>query len=118
MFHRLLAGITYCSDRYIDYFNYEFPIRPITEGGRHESDLIWGLRLPSKPARLQAIVERPLSNTQTTTIDCGDSGSGVGDRLARSTFDLFGIVKRIVDASRNSGHWRNRRPTPAPAPGV
>jgi hypothetical protein len=32
MFHRLLAGITYCSGRYIDYFNYDFPIRPITEG--------------------------------------------------------------------------------------
>ena len=39
------------------------------------------------------------------------------DRLARSTFDLFGIVKRIVDAKRNSGHWLSRGPTPAPAPG-
>ena len=40
------------------------------------------------------------------------------DRLARSTFDLFGIVKPIVDARRNSDHWPNRGPTPAPAPGA
>lgn len=32
------------------------------------------------------------------------------DRLARSTFDLFGIVKRIVDAADNSGPWRSRGP--------
>ena len=31
------------------------------------------------------------------------------DRLARSTFDLFGIVKRIVDA-KNSVPSRNRGP--------
>ena len=39
------------------------------------------------------------------------------DRLARSTFDLFAIVKRIVDAE---GQFRSRRshgPTPPPAPG-
>ena len=36
------------------------------------------------------------------------------DRLARSTFDLFGIVKRIVDARRNSVRWPNRGPI-APA---
>jgi len=41
------------------------------------------------------------------------------DRLARSTFDLFGIVKRIVDAKRRSfDHSRSRGPTPAPAPGA
>jgi len=34
------------------------------------------------------------------------------DRLARSTFDLFAIVKRIVDAKAQRG------PTPAPAPGA
>jgi Resolvase, N terminal domain len=39
------------------------------------------------------------------------------DRLARSTFDLFGIAKRIVDAEGNSDPWRNCGPTPAPAPG-
>jgi DNA invertase Pin-like site-specific DNA recombinase len=39
------------------------------------------------------------------------------DRLARSTFDLFAIVKQIVHARRNSGHWRNRRPIQPPAPG-
>ena len=39
------------------------------------------------------------------------------DRLARSTFDLFAIVKQIVDAGGNSGHWRSRGPTPPPAPG-
>ena len=27
------------------------------------------------------------------------------DRLARSTFDLFGIVKRIVDAKPNAVHF-------------
>jgi DNA invertase Pin-like site-specific DNA recombinase len=37
------------------------------------------------------------------------------DRLARSTLDLFGIVKRIVDSK---AQWRNRGPTPAPAPGA
>ena len=37
------------------------------------------------------------------------------DRLARSTFDLFAIVKRIVDAK---AQFRNRGPTPAPAPGA
>ena len=39
------------------------------------------------------------------------------DRLARSTFDLFAIVKQIVDARHNSDHWRSRGRTPAPAPG-
>jgi DNA invertase Pin-like site-specific DNA recombinase len=37
------------------------------------------------------------------------------DRLARSTLDLFGIIKRIVDAK---AQWRNRGPTLAPAPGA
>ena len=32
LFHRMLAGITYCSDRYIDYYNFDFPFRPIGEG--------------------------------------------------------------------------------------
>ena len=40
------------------------------------------------------------------------------DRLARSTFDLFAIVNRSWTPRRNSGHWRNRGPTPAPAPGA
>jgi hypothetical protein len=40
------------------------------------------------------------------------------DRLARSTSDLFGIVKPIVGARRNSDHWPSRGPTPAPAPGA
>ncbi len=39
------------------------------------------------------------------------------DRLARSTFDLFAIVKRIVDAGGSSGHWPSRGPTRPPAPG-
>jgi predicted site-specific integrase-resolvase len=40
------------------------------------------------------------------------------DRLARSTFDLFAIVKQIVDAKRgNSGRWPSHGPTPPPAPG-
>jgi predicted site-specific integrase-resolvase len=30
------------------------------------------------------------------------------DRLARSTLDLFGIVKRIVNPRRNSGRWLSR----------
>ena len=38
------------------------------------------------------------------------------DRLARSTFDLFAIVNRSWTPRRNSGHWRSRGPTPAPAP--
>jgi len=39
------------------------------------------------------------------------------DRLARSTFDLFAIVKSIVDTG---GQFRSlgRRPTPAPVPGA
>jgi DNA invertase Pin-like site-specific DNA recombinase len=40
------------------------------------------------------------------------------DRLARSTFDLFGIVKRIVTRRHNSDHSPSRGPTPAPAPGA
>ena len=40
------------------------------------------------------------------------------DRLARSTFDLFGIVKRIVAPRRNSDPWRNRGPTAPAAPGA
>jgi DNA invertase Pin-like site-specific DNA recombinase len=40
------------------------------------------------------------------------------DRLARSTFDLFAIVKSIVDAGgKYFDHWPNRGPTPPPAPG-
>jgi len=35
------------------------------------------------------------------------------DQLARSTFDVFAIVKQIVDA-----HWRRHGPTPPPAPGA
>src|SRR2546423_11881882 len=38
------------------------------------------------------------------------------DRLARSTFDLFAIVKQIVDARRSFDPWPSRGPTPAPAP--
>ena len=40
------------------------------------------------------------------------------DRLARSTFDLFSIVKRIVDAKASSDPGWNREPTRAPAPGA
>jgi hypothetical protein len=40
------------------------------------------------------------------------------DRLPRSTFDLFGIVKRMWTARRNPDPWRNRGPTPAPATGA
>jgi DNA invertase Pin-like site-specific DNA recombinase len=36
------------------------------------------------------------------------------DRLARSTFDLFAIVKRIADAKAQFRYWSNRGPTPAP----
>jgi hypothetical protein len=39
------------------------------------------------------------------------------DRLARSIFDLFAIVKRIVDAKAQFRSSRNRGPTLAPAPG-
>jgi hypothetical protein len=31
LFHRMLAGITYCSDRYIDYYNLGHPIRAVVE---------------------------------------------------------------------------------------
>jgi Resolvase, N terminal domain len=37
------------------------------------------------------------------------------DRLARSTFDLFAIVKGSWTARRNFAHWRSRGPTPVPA---
>jgi len=40
------------------------------------------------------------------------------DRLARSTFDLFAIVKRIVDARRNFDPWPSRGPTVPAAPGA
>jgi hypothetical protein len=31
LFHRMLAGITYCSDRYIDYYNLDHPVRAVIE---------------------------------------------------------------------------------------
>ena len=31
LFHRLLAAATFCSDHYIDYYNLNFPVRPILE---------------------------------------------------------------------------------------
>src|SRR4051812_18692200 len=34
------------------------------------------------------------------------------DRLARSTFDLFAIVKQIVDGAASSGHWPSHGPAP------
>jgi DNA invertase Pin-like site-specific DNA recombinase len=40
------------------------------------------------------------------------------DRLARSTFDLFGIASSASwTQRRSSDHWRSRGPTPARAPG-
>lgn len=38
------------------------------------------------------------------------------DRLARSTFDLFAIVKRIVDARAVSARWPSLGPTPPTRP--
>ena len=40
------------------------------------------------------------------------------DRLARSTLDLFGIVKRIVNAQAQFRRSLSRGLTPAPAPGA
>src|SRR5262249_58910381 len=40
------------------------------------------------------------------------------DRLARSAFDLFAIVKRIVDAKAQFRSLAEPRSTPAPAPGA
>jgi hypothetical protein len=40
------------------------------------------------------------------------------DRLARSTFDLFGMSSASWTPRRNSDPWQNRGPTPAPAPGA
>jgi DNA invertase Pin-like site-specific DNA recombinase len=40
------------------------------------------------------------------------------DQLARSTFDVFAIVKQIVDACGQFRHWRSHGPTPPPAPGA
>lgn len=31
LFHRMLAAVAYCSDRHIDYYNLEFPTRPLEE---------------------------------------------------------------------------------------
>ncbi len=31
LFHRMLAGITYCSDQYIDYYNLGHPVRAVIE---------------------------------------------------------------------------------------
>jgi DNA invertase Pin-like site-specific DNA recombinase len=38
------------------------------------------------------------------------------DRLARSTFDLFVIVKDILAAGGSPAHWLNRGPIQPPAP--
>jgi hypothetical protein len=32
LFHRMLAGVTRCSDRYIDYYNLRHPVRVLSEG--------------------------------------------------------------------------------------
>jgi len=40
------------------------------------------------------------------------------DRLARSTFDLFAIVKQIVDAKAQFRSLASLGPTPGPAPGA
>jgi DNA invertase Pin-like site-specific DNA recombinase len=40
------------------------------------------------------------------------------DRLARSTFDLFAIVKRIADGKAQFRSLAEPWPTPAPAPGA
>jgi DNA invertase Pin-like site-specific DNA recombinase len=40
------------------------------------------------------------------------------DRLARSTFDLFGIVKRVVEAKAQFRSLRNRGPTAPAAAGA
>jgi hypothetical protein len=42
----------------------------------------------------------------------------VRDRLARSTFDLFAIVKQIVAPRRNFVPLLSHGPTPAPTPGA
>ena len=39
------------------------------------------------------------------------------DRLARSTFDLFAIVKQIVDAKAEFRSLAEPRADPAPSPG-
>ncbi len=31
LFHRMVAGITGCSDRYVDYYNLGHPVRALTE---------------------------------------------------------------------------------------
>ena len=31
LFHRLIAAVTFCSDRYIDYYNYDFSVRLLIE---------------------------------------------------------------------------------------
>src|SRR5215470_9697687 len=53
-------------------------------------------------------------------LDALDAGDVVTvtriDRLARSTFDLSGIVKRSVDAKAQFRSLPNHGPTPAPAP--
>ena len=40
------------------------------------------------------------------------------DRFARSTVDLFAIVKQIVDAKAQFRSLADRGPTSAPAPGA
>jgi hypothetical protein len=40
------------------------------------------------------------------------------DRLARSTFDLFGMSSASWMPRRSFVRWRNRGPVPAPAPGA
>jgi hypothetical protein len=48
-----------------------------------------------------------------------DRGERRRDRLARKTFDLFAIVKQIVDAKAQFFvPSPSRGPTPAPAPGA
>jgi DNA invertase Pin-like site-specific DNA recombinase len=52
------------------------------------------------------------------TLDAGDVVTVTRiDRLARSVFDLFAIVKHIADAGAQFAAWPSLGRTPAPAPG-
>jgi DNA invertase Pin-like site-specific DNA recombinase len=66
-----------------------------------------------------ARADRPQLGKLMKRLDPGDVVTVTRiDRLARSTFDLFGIVKRVVDAKAQfrslAEPWAD---TPAPAPG-
>ena len=75
--------------------------------------------LPGRSMVTGAHSDRPQLLKSVDELNAGDVVTVTRiDRLARSTFDLFGIVKCIVDAKAQFRSLAEHGPTPALAPGA